>query len=93
MAKMPSGAVASILEKEATKKTIFFDDRIAHPSMPEFQTRPACAKNLSAQTIVVRANNVESYEKYSEGLEDLSPICNAGVISNQQSEGRIQSGP
>src|SRR5581483_253925 len=26
MARIPSGAVASILEKEATKKTIFFDD-------------------------------------------------------------------
>jgi hypothetical protein len=26
MARMPRGAVASMLEKEATKNTIFFDD-------------------------------------------------------------------
>ena len=26
MARIPRGAVASMLEKEATKKTIFFDD-------------------------------------------------------------------
>ena len=31
MARMPSGAVASMLEKEATKNTIFFDDFTAVP--------------------------------------------------------------
>jgi hypothetical protein len=39
MAKMPRGAVASILEKEATKNTIFFDDFTTVPfvlSNPSF---------------------------------------------------------
>src|SRR6201997_3786821 len=31
IARMPSGAVASMLEKEATKNTIFFDDFTAVP--------------------------------------------------------------
>ena len=31
MARMPSGAVASMLENDATKKTIFFDDFTAVP--------------------------------------------------------------
>jgi hypothetical protein len=31
MARIPKGAVASMLEKEATKKTIFFDDFIGIP--------------------------------------------------------------
>lgn len=31
MARIPSGAVASMLEKEATKNTIFFDDFTAVP--------------------------------------------------------------
>lgn len=31
MARMPSGAVASMLENEATKNTIFFDDFTAVP--------------------------------------------------------------
>ena len=31
IARMPSGAVASMLEKDATKNTIFFDDLTAMP--------------------------------------------------------------
>jgi hypothetical protein len=48
IARMPNGAVASMLEKEATKNTIFFDDFTKMPlsvtSFPARSRKPGCAE-------------------------------------------------
>jgi len=52
MARIPRGAVASMLEKEATKNTIFFDDFTAVPFVVYAQNYRANARS-ETQTVPI----------------------------------------
>src|SRR6476620_10087276 len=74
MARMPSGAVASILEKEGTKKTILFEDFTRLPlggcgDPQDMCSIPSCQGGLAT-------GNSDSMTKWIEGPKVISSKVN-----------------
>src|SRR5215467_3716040 len=74
IARMPSGAVASMLEKEATKKTIFFEDLMGAALRgrivrPDWTLADVSAPNGTDQISFLRV------ERYAQGKWNLSRSC------------------
>ncbi len=80
IARMPRGAVASMLENEATKKTIFFEDFMG-ATLQLWMVRPVC---LLADESVPKGRHQISLlrvERYARGNCNLSGSCKEWVNS------------
>ena len=60
MARIPRGAVASMLEKEATKKTIFFDDLTCVPFAVSTLAKEHSCRSVRCENRLKRAADLPS---------------------------------
>ena len=87
MARMPSGAVASMLENEATKNTIFFDDFTGVPfavlilakTPAGSPSRPYLLRQLALGRTETNANSGNNNQKVPIGsrafVSKMSKLC------------------